>query len=144
MIKQQKNDKLTFDCETGNYSYADKKAVVRTGYCVTCLRKLEQDLRDDGTWPFFEDYKVTLNQLSFVRDDKQRMEEALSGIKDHFETITEEGRMEKWTWHVDIEKVKQDLKNDINGAYDAIEALLERKIALESKLIELNHSELIK
>mgnify|MGYP003337610792 CR=1 FL=1 len=44
----------------------------------------------------------------------------------------------------DIEKVKQDLKNDINGAYDAIEALLERKVALEEKLKELNHSELIK
>ena len=38
------------NCETGNYSYANKKAVARTGYCVTCLRKLEQDLRNDGTW----------------------------------------------------------------------------------------------
>ena len=43
-----------------------------------------------------------------------------------------------------IEYSLQDLKNDINGAYDAIEALLERKVALEEKLKELNHSELIK
>jgi len=72
------------------------------------------------------------------------MEEALAGVKDHFETVTEDGRLERWEWQVDIEKVKQDLKNDINGAYDAIEALLERKAALEQKLKELNHSELIK
>lgn len=132
------------NCETGTYAYADKKMISRTGYCVVCMRKLEQTLREDGTWPFYEDYKITLNKLSFVRDDKQRMEEALAGVKDHFETITEDGRLEKWNWQVDIEKVKQDLKNDINGAYDAIEALLERKVALEQKLKECNHSELIK
>lgn len=132
------------DCKTDKYVYADKKMISRTGYCVTCMRKLEQVLREDGTWPFYEDYKITLNKLSFVREEKQRMEEALNGIKDHFETVTEDGRLEKWTWQVDIQKVKQDLKNDINGAYDAIEALLERKLALENKLQELNHSELLK
>ena len=132
------------DCKTDTYAQADKKMIARTGYCVVCMRKLEQKLREDGTWPFYEDYKITLNKLSFVREDKQRMEEALAGVKDHFETITEDGRLEKWNWQVDIEKVKQDLKNDINGAYDAIEALLERKVALEQKLKECNHSELIK
>jgi len=132
------------DCKTDTYAYADKKMISRTGYCVVCMRKLEQKLVTDGTWPFYEDYKITLNKLSFVREEKQRMEEALNGIKDHFETVTEDGRLEKWTWQVDIEKVKQDLKNDIDGAYDAIEALLERKAALEQKLNELNHSELIK
>jgi len=132
------------DCKTDTYAYADKKMISRTGYCVVCMRKLEQELVTDGTWPFYEDYKITLNKLSFVREEKQRMEEALNGIKDHFETVTEDGRLEKWTWQVDIEKVKQDLKNDIDGAYDAIEALLERKAALEQKLNELNHSELIK
>jgi hypothetical protein len=132
------------NCETANYSYADKKAVARTGYCVICLRKLEQGLRNDGTWPYFEDYKITLNKLAFVRDDKSRMEEAYDGIKDHFETITEDGKLEKWTWHVDIDKVKKDLKKDIDGAYEAIELLVERKRLLEEKLKELKHSELIK
>ena len=54
------------------------------------------------------------------------------------------GRVEKWTWDIDIEKVKQDLRNDINGAYEAIELLIERKRLLEEKLVELNHPELIK
>ena len=72
------------------------------------------------------------------------MEEALAGVKDHFETITEDGRLEKWNWQVDIEKVKQDLKNDINSSYEAIELLVDRKRLLEEKLAELNHPELIK
>jgi hypothetical protein len=72
------------------------------------------------------------------------MEESLAGIRTHFETITEDGKLETWEWKVDIDQVKKDLKKDIDGAYDAIEALIERKLALESKLRELNHPELIK
>ena len=45
---------------------------------------------------------------------------------------------------VNIEKVKEDLKKDIDGAYNAIEELLLRKAALEEKLVELNHPELVK
>jgi len=45
---------------------------------------------------------------------------------------------------MDIEKVKADIKKDIDEAYDAIEQLLVRKIALEEKLVELNHPELVK
>jgi hypothetical protein len=58
--------------------------------------------------------------------------------------VNENGTISNWQWDIDIEKVKEDIKKDIDGAYDAIEALLERKLALEEKLIELNHSELIK
>ena len=49
--------------------------IARTGYCVDCMRKLEQMLREDGTWPFYEDYKISLNKLAFVREEKQRMEQ---------------------------------------------------------------------
>jgi hypothetical protein len=132
------------DCKTDKYSYADKKLIRRTGLCVICLAKQERKLQEDGTYPFYEDYKITLNKLSYVREMKVKMEESLSGIKSHFETITEDGRLEKWEWKVDIDQVKKDLKKDIDGAYDAIEALIERKLALENKLRELNHPELIK
>lgn len=132
------------ECETVPYSSADKKLIVRTGYCVSCMRKLEQSLRDDGSWAFYEDYRITLNKLDFVRDTKSQLEEAFSSVSQQIEMLNEDGTFSKWQWDVDIEKVKSDLKADIDGAYDAIEALLERKLALENKLHELNHSELIK
>jgi len=58
--------------------------------------------------------------------------------------VNENGTISNWQWDIDIEKVKEDIRTDINGAYDAIEALLKRKLALEEKLVELNHSELVK
>ena len=132
------------DCKTVQYSWADKKLISKTGMCTTCLAKFETGLRADGTFAFYEDYKITLNKLGYVRDYKDKMEEALRGVKQQMEIITEDGKVEKWEWQVDIEKVKEDLKKDIDGAYNAIEELLLRKLALEEKLVELNHPELIK
>jgi hypothetical protein len=132
------------NCGTIQYSNADKKLIVRTGYCVTCMRKIEQSLREDGSWAFYEDYRITLNKLDFVRDTKSQLEEAFNSVTQQIEMLNEDGSFSKWQWDIDIEKVKSDLKNDIEGAYDAIDALLERKLALEDKLRELNHSELIK
>jgi hypothetical protein len=132
------------ECKTIKYSIADKKAIVKTTLCIDCLAKQETKLRVDGTWPFYEDYKITLNKLGYVRDLKAQYEEALEGIKQQVEMVNENGTISNWQWDTDIEKVKEDIRTDINGAYDAIEALLERKLALEEKLVELNHSELVK
>jgi uncharacterized protein (DUF849 family) len=134
----------TEDCNTIKYSNADKKVIRKTGMCVTCLRKFEQGLKDDGTYPFYEDYKISNNQLSYVTDLKAQFEEGLRAVSQTMEFINEDGTIQKWHYDIDVEKVKEDLQNDINGATEAIEALLERKAALEDKLRELNHSELIK
>jgi hypothetical protein len=132
------------DCDTIKYSNADKKIIRKTGMCVTCLRKFEQGLKNDGTYPFYEDYKITNNQLSYVIDLKAQFEEGLRAVSQTMEFINEDGTIQKWHYDIDIDKVKEDLQNDINGATEAIEALLERKTALEDKLREMNHSELIK
>jgi len=58
--------------------------------------------------------------------------------------VYETGHVENWTWDIDIDKVKSDLKNDIDNSYEAIELLLQRKSLLEDKLKEMGYSEIIK
>jgi hypothetical protein len=132
------------DCETIQYSNADKKLIRKTSLCSNCLSKLETKLKIDGTYPYYEDYKISRNQLAYVRDLKMRFEEALAGVTKQFGFVNEDGSINNWQWDVDLDKVKEDLQKDIDGATEAIEALLERKAALENKLLELNHPELIK
>ncbi len=132
------------ECKTIKYSRADKKLVVKTGFCIDCLQKFERKLKDDGTYPFYEDYKITLNKLSYIRDFKQKCEDSLASLKKDFQIVTEDGKIENWAWEVDLEQVKKDLKSDIDNSYEAIELLIQRKRALEDKLLELNHPELIK
>lgn len=132
------------DCKTQTYSPADKKMIVRAGFCVDCNQKYEQKLKDDGTYPFYEDYKITCNKLGYLRDYKQQCEDNLKYISKDFQMVYENGHVENWKWDIDINKVKQDLKNDIDNSYEALELLLQRKLLLENKLRELNHPEIIK
>ena len=132
------------ECQTENYSRADKKMVVRNGYCVVCTQAIEQKLKDDGTYPFYEDYKITCNKIGWLRDYKQKMEDSLKYITTDYQMVYENGHVENWKWDIDIDKVKADLKKDIDGSYDALELLLQRKGLLEDKLRELNHPELVK
>jgi hypothetical protein len=141
---QKLNNCQSEGCKTIKYSNADKKLIRKTGLCATCLAKMETYLKEDGTYPYYEDYKITNNQLAYVRDLKAQFEEGLRGVSDTLEFVNEDGTIQKWHYDIDVEKVKEDLQTDINGASEAIEALLERKVALEDKLRELNHPELIK
>lgn len=138
------NNCSSSECKTIKYSNADKKLIRKSGLCIDCLQKFESELRADGTYPFYEDYKISNNQLAYVIDLKAQFEEALKGVSQTLEFVNEDGTIQKWHYEVDIEKVKEDLQKDIDGATEAIEALLERKAALEDKLYELNHPELIK
>jgi len=101
-------------------------------------------LRADGTWSYYEDYKISKNKLGTVRELKEQYEEALKGISNQLQMINEDGTISEWKWDIDINKVKADIETDIEGATTAIELLLQRIKLLEDKFIELNHPELIR
>jgi GTP-dependent phosphoenolpyruvate carboxykinase len=97
-------------------------------------------------------FKYVLNYFNGENKNKRiveiiiakQIEEALAGVTKQFGFVNEDGSINNWQWDIDLDKVKEDLQKDIDGATEAIEALLERKAALENKLLELNHPELIK
>jgi cell fate (sporulation/competence/biofilm development) regulator YlbF (YheA/YmcA/DUF963 family) len=131
------------NCETKIYSNADKKLIRKTGLCLECLRLFENNLRLDGTYPFYEDYKITRNQLAYAKELKERCEAAYGDIKEQLSFVNENGEIENWKWDIDVEQVKKDIDRDLEEANRAISELTERKVALEEKLTELNHPELI-
>jgi hypothetical protein len=131
-------------CKTEKYSWADKKLISRAGYCVDCNNEYESKLKLDGTYPFYEDYKITCNKIGWLRDYKQKMEDSLKYVTTDYQMVYENGHVENWKWDIDIDKVKADLKKDIDSSYESLELLLNRKMLLEDKLRELNHPEVIK
>jgi hypothetical protein len=138
-LKECKNN----NCNTKQYSRIDKKLIVKTGMCLDCLQRYETKLKTDGTYPFYEDYKITRNKLAYARELVQRYESALNDVKDTIQFVNEKGEIENWKWEIDPEQVRKDIQKDIHDVSNAIKILLERKAALEEKLTELNHPELI-
>lgn len=140
---QKLNTCANESCKTIQYTHVDKRVIKKTGMCLDCLQEFETNLKMDGTYPYYEDYKLTRNKLAFSKEMKQRFEEALNSVQKEFEMVMEDGRLEKWTWDVDIEKVREDIVTDIKNAQEAIDTLIERKALLEEELIKRNHEELV-
>jgi hypothetical protein len=132
------------ECNTDKYNYVDKKLIAKTGMCLDCTQKYEQSLRNDGTWPFYEDYKITCNKLSFAIEIKDKYEEAYRDISNRIQMVNEDGTISEWVWDIDINVVKDDIKKDLDNTIDAIKKLKSRKRRLEKKLKELGHPEIIK
>lgn len=131
------------ECSTEKYTRTDKKLIVKTGMCLDCLQKYEMKLRTDGTYPFYEDYKITNNKLAYAKDLLQEYKTALEGVKNTLEFVNEQGEIEVWKWEIDPETVKKDISADIERVTEIIKNLTERKTQLEEKLAEFNHPELI-
>lgn len=131
------------ECKTKEYNKVDKKLIRKTGMCFDCLQRFEVKLRTDGTYPFYEDYKMTRNKITYAKELLQRYESALNDIRDKIEFVNEKGEIEVWKWEVDPNQVRQDILKDIDDVSTALNELIERKTALEDKLTELNHTELI-
>lgn len=131
------------NCQTKIYSNVDKKLIRKTKMCLDCLQKFELGLKTDGTYPFYQDYKVTRNKLAYAKELKQRYESALNDISNKLEFVNENGVIENWKWEVDVDKVREDMLSDIQSVTEAINLLVKRKGLLEEKLTELNHTELI-
>jgi hypothetical protein len=131
------------DCQTKIYSNVDKKLIRKARLCLDCLQKFELKLKTDGTYPFYQDYKITRNKLAYAKELKQRYESALNDMSNKLEFVNENGVIENWKWDVDIDKAKQDIITDIESVTESIALLIKRKTLLEEKLTELNHTELI-
>lgn len=131
-------------CNTEKYNHIDKKTIAKTGMCLDCLQKYEQSLKDDGTWAYYEDYKITCNKISFANELKDKYEEAHRDITNRIEMVNEDGSISEWKWDIDINVVKEDIQKDLQNTKTAIKQLKSRKRRLEKKLKELGHPEIIK
>lgn len=132
------------ECQTDKYNHIDKKTIAKTGMCLDCLQKYESVLISDGTWPFYEDYKITCNKLYVAAEMRDKYTEAHRDITNRIEMVNEDGTISEWNWDVNIETVKADLQKDLDYVTGAIKKLKSRKLRLEKKLRELGHPEIIK
>ena len=131
------------ECHTEKYNHIDKKLIAKTTMCLDCLQKYEAGLKADGTWPFYEDYKLTCNKLAFANEMKDKYEGAHRDITNSIEMVNEDGTISEWKWDIDINTVKADIQRDLDNVVDSIKKLKSRKRRLEKKLKELGHAEII-
>jgi hypothetical protein len=127
------------DCSTIKLSRADKKLISKTGYCATCLGKKELQVKLDGLWKEYEDYKMLSNLISYGTDLIEKLNQAYKDAKQEYEFVQEDGKIEKWILEKDVNELKAEILADITNYEKEIEQAKKLRDEAWDKLKDKNY-----
>ncbi len=127
------------DCKTIKYGRVDKKLISKTGYCLDCLSKKETKIKADGLWEAYEDYKSFQNMIAYGKEIISQFEQAYKDVKQEYEVVGEDGKIEKWTMEKDAEEMKAEILSDIKNFEEELKIAYEKRDEAWDKLKDKNY-----
>jgi len=120
------------DCDKHNYGPTDKKLISKTSYCSKCLAKREHEIRIDGLWSAYEEYKIYSNMASYGTEVLEKLNDALRDVTNIHEFVNDDGSVEKWKSDKSVEELRAEIETDIeNGKKELTEVIEKRNAAYE-------------
>jgi hypothetical protein len=126
-------------CKTIKLSRHDKKLVSKTGYCLACLVKKEAQIKIDGLWEAYEDYKIYSNMIAHGKDVIAQFQQAYNDVKQEYEVVNEDGTIEKWSMERDVNELKAEIMTDIINFEKEIEEATKLRNTAYDKLKDKNY-----
>ena len=127
------------NCKTIKIGRVDKKLISKTGYCLHCLTLREAQIKYDGLWKEYEDYKIYSNMIAYGKDVIAQFQQAYRDTKQTYEVVQEDGTIETWSMERDVEELKAEILLDINNFEREIEEVTKLRNEAYEKLKPKNY-----
>ena len=127
------------DCKTIKPGRVDKKLISKTGYCLHCLTLRESQIKVDGLWKEYEDYKMYSNMIAHGKDVISQFQQAYNDAKQTYEVVQEDGKIEKWSMERDVEELKAEILLEIVKFEDEIQQATKLRNEAYDKLKDKNY-----
>jgi hypothetical protein len=127
------------NCKTIKIGRVDKKLISKTGYCLHCLTIREAQIKVDGLWEAYEDYKIYSNMISYGNDVVAQFKQAYRDSKQTYEVVQEDGKIETWSMERDVEELKAEILLDIIKFEGEIEQATKLRNEAYEKLKDKNY-----
>ena len=127
------------NCKTIKIGRVDKKLISKTGYCLHCLTIREAQIKVDGLWESYEDYKIYSNMIAHGNDIVAQFKQAYRDAKQTYEVVQEDGKIETWSMERDVEELKAEILLEIVKFEGEIEQATKLRNAAYEKLKDKNY-----
>jgi nuclear transport factor 2 (NTF2) superfamily protein len=127
------------NCKTIKIGRVDKKLISKTGYCLHCLTLREAQIKYDGLWKEYEDYKIYSNMIAHGNDIVSQFKQAYKDAKQTYEVVQENGTIETWSMERDVEELKAEILLDIVNFEKEIEQATQLRNEAYDKLKDKNY-----
>jgi len=126
-------------CKTIKVGRVDKKLISKTGYCLHCLALREAQIKYDGLWEAYEDYKIFSNMIAHGNDIVAQFKQAYRDSKQTYEVVQEDGKIETWSMERDVTELKAEILTDITKFEEEIEQATKLRNEAYEKLKDKNY-----
>jgi hypothetical protein len=127
------------ECKTIKPGRVDKKLISKTGYCLHCLTIREAQIKYDGLWKEYEDYKIYSNMIAHGKDVIAQFQQAYNDAKQTYEVVQEDGKIETWSMERDVNELKAEIMMDIVNFEKEIEEVTKLRNEAYQKLKDKNY-----
>ena len=127
------------NCKTIKIGRVDKKLISKTGYCLHCLTLREAQIKVDGLWDSYEDYKIYSNMIAHGTDIVAQFKQAYRDAKQTYEVVQEDGKIESWSMERDVEELKAEILLEIVKFEGEIEQATKLRNEAYDKLKDKNY-----
>ena len=127
------------NCKTIKIGRVDKKLISKTGYCLHCVTLREAQIKHDGLWEAYEDYKIFSNMISHGNDIVAQFKQAYKDAKQTYEVVQEDGTIEKWSMERDVTELKAEILLEIVKFESEIEQATKLRNEAYDKLKDKNY-----
>jgi hypothetical protein len=127
------------NCKTIKIARVDKKLISKTGYCLHCLTIRESQIKVDGLWEAYEDYKIFSNMIAHGNDIVAQFKQAYRDVKQTYEVVQEDGKIETWSMERDVEELKAEILLEIVKFEGEIEQATKLRNEAYEKLKDKNY-----
>ena len=127
------------NCKTIKITRVDKKMISKTGYCLHCVTLKEAQIKYDGLWKEYEDYKMYSNMIAHGKDVIAQFQQAYNDAKQTYEVVQEDGTLETWSMERDVNELKAEIMNDIINFEKEIEQVTKLRNEAWEKIKDKNY-----
>jgi hypothetical protein len=124
------------------YTAKDKKLIQKTGYCLDALVEIEHEIKSNGVWKEYSDYRVFTRMIIFGKAKIDSYKQSIDELKEQYEMIGSDGKVtESWKLPKPIEEVRSEINELIEYGNNELKELEEkRNSAFEAlKKVSMEH-----
>ena len=131
------------ECKTIKKTANDLKFIQNGGFCLNCTSERETELRANGLFKEYQDYKVWTRMIVFGKTKLEELKQSLLDVRPFYEYVNEDGTTEKWELPNSVEDTKKEIQTMIDTGEGEISQLEEKRNCAFDIIKEKNYEHYI-
>lgn len=121
-------------CEKEKYGFTDNQLIKRIGLCVDCNLQLETEVKSLGLWDYYEKWRMYTRAMGVAKDIIKEIESGIRELKPYYETVAENGEIERWELPKPMDVMKAEMEEEITKLNEGLKEIQEDFVVCQSKL----------